>query len=578
MRTAVFASGRTPRRGWQARFDQPQSVHVAYAHQDVLPVIRLAEEAALAGHWVAMMVAYEAAAAFDPAMQTHSLSDFPLVWAAVFDEIAEPPEPKHSLSYDHPAWQPQVSRSEYTRAIHAIHDHIARGDTYQVNYTFPLTSRFHSDAWPWFTHLRNAQQADYCAYLDIGRHLILSLSPELFFERRGNRLTTRPMKGTLPRGRWLEDDDEQAARLRSSAKDRAENLMIVDLLRNDLGRISVTGSVRVPQLFEVERYPTVLQMISEITSECKPGTNLSDIFRALFPCGSITGAPKIRTMEIIRELEPHSRGIYTGAIGYLRPGGDCVFNVAIRTLTLDKATSEATFGVGGGITIDSTAEAEYEECAVKARFLTQRPQLFQLFETLLLENGAYFLPERHLERIKASIRYYGFAWNEAAAQAALDDIRLSHSQGNWRVRLACAEDGGITTAIEECRFDPEKIYRVALAAEAVDSHDPTLFHKTTDRAIYEKELRRRPDCDDIIFWNERGEITESSIANIVLVSSEKKWTPPRTAGLLRGTFAAELIAFGELSERRIDVNELRSAESIYLINSVRKWMKAALIP
>jgi para-aminobenzoate synthetase/4-amino-4-deoxychorismate lyase len=539
--------------------------------------MRLAEAAARAGRWVAMIVSYEAAAAFDPVMKTHSLSDLPLAWAAVFDEPAAFPEAAPPSAYAVSAWQPQVSQTEYVNAITKIHEHIAAGDTYQVNYTFPLTSRFHGDAWSWYDDLKSAQQAGYCAYLDMGRYLVLTLSPELFFERQGDHLTTRPMKGTLSRGRWLEEDDQQAARLHSSAKDRAENLMIVDLLRNDLGKISVTGSVHVPQLFAVERYPTVLQMTSTIQSECKPSTGLLDIFQALFPCGSITGAPKLRTMEIIRELEPRPRGVYTGAIGVIRPGGDCVFNVAIRTLVLDKLTDEVTFGVGGGITFDSTAEAEYEECALKARFLKPRSKAFQLLETLLLEDGAYFLLDRHLGRIQASAGYYGFLWNEKAARSALDDVRQAHQKGKWKVRLLCSDDATVTVTAERIVLDPEKCYRVAFAAEPVDGRDPALFHKTTDRQIYEKELQRRRDADDIIFWNEREEVTESSIANVVVISEGKKWTPPRASGLLRGAFADELLYAGELHERIIYKEELLQAQTFYLINSVRKWMNAVLV-
>jgi len=577
MRTALFESGGRARQGWRACFDQPIVVHIAHTHQEVLQVIQLAEAAALAGGWVAMMLSYEAAGAFDTAMKTHALSDFPLAWAAVFDRPAAFAEAAPPAVYEVSTWQPQVSKTEYVNAITNIHEHIVAGDTYQVNYTFPLKSRFHGDAWSWYGDLKRAQQAGYCAYIDLGRYLILSLSPELFFERQGDHLTTRPMKGTRSRGRWLEEDDQQAARLKESAKDRAENLMIVDLLRNDLGKIAVTGSVGVPQLFAVEHYPTVLQMTSQITARCRPGTRLPDIFQALFPCGSIIGAPKLRTMEIIRELEPSPRRVYTGAIGYVRPGGDCVFNVAIRTLVLDRLTDEVTFGTGGGITFDSTAAAEYEECALKASFLTRRSPAFQLIETLLLEDGVYFLLERHLERLKASARYYGFRWNDEAWRSALGDICLAHPRGKWKVRLVASDDATTAVGAEKIALDSAKRYRVAFAAEPVDARDPALFHKTTDRRVYEKELRRRPDCDDIVFWNEKGEVTESSIANVVLITEGKKWTPPRAAGLLRGTFAEELLGAGELHERTIYKDELRRARTFYLINSVRKWIEAVLI-
>jgi para-aminobenzoate synthetase/4-amino-4-deoxychorismate lyase len=574
MRTAVFASSG---RGWRACFNEPRAVHVAHTTQAVCSLIDTAEAAAIAGRWVAMMLTYEAAAAFDSVIRTHTLNSLPLAWAAEFDDLAPFSEVASSTDYEVAAWQPLISKDEYAAAIAQIHERIAAGDTYQVNYTFPLTSRFRGDAESWFADLKRAQRADYCAYLDTGGHLILSLSPELFFERRGHKLTTRPMKGTAARGRFLEEDDEQAARLQASTKESAENLMIVDLLRNDLGKIAVTGSVHVPQLFAVERYPTILQMTSTVEAECRGDARLLDILKALFPCGSITGAPKLRTMEIIRALEPHPRGVYTGAIGLIRPGGDCVFNVAIRTLVIDKASGTVTFGVGGGITIDSTAEAEYAECRLKTAFLSRRPRSFQLIETLLLERGAYYLLERHLERITASARYFGFSCDEEALRTALEVIRLAHTDGNWRVRLLVSDDATIKVTADAIEIDTEKTYRVAFAARPVDSRDAMLFHKTTDRRAYEDELRSRADVDDLIFWNERDEVTESTIANIVLITEGQKWTPPRESGLLRGTFAAELIASGELRERTITKQEMIEAASFYLINSVRKWMRAALV-
>jgi para-aminobenzoate synthetase/4-amino-4-deoxychorismate lyase len=262
-----------------------------------------------------------------------------------------------------------VGRDEYDRAVARIQELIAAGDTYQVNYSFPLSTPFSGDAYELYRNLCLAQGAPYSAYLDLGRFKVLCLSPELFFERRGNHVITKPMKGTVKRGRWLAEDLKLAQWLRESAKDRAENVMIVDLLRNDLGKVAVPGSVSVSSLFDVERFETVWQMTSTVEATLKEGTTLVDLMTALFPCGSVTGAPKIRTMQIIRELERFPRGAYTGAIGFLKPGGDCIFNVAIRTVVVDTETNTATFGVGGGVTIDSTADREYEECLVKSRFL-----------------------------------------------------------------------------------------------------------------------------------------------------------------------------------------------------------------
>lgn len=576
MRTAVFESFDGSRSRWQASFDDPLFVEVAHTHAGVLSALRLAEEEAKRGRWAAVMLAYESAPAFDAVLKVHSAGEFPLAWVAVFDKpstaVSGP-----SAAYKVTPWEAQVSLESYTAAIERIREYIACGDTYQVNYTFPLKCEFDGDAWSWYCELGAAQGARYCAYLDLGRYQVLSLSPELFFERRGDELVTRPMKGTMPRGRWAEEDDAQVAKLAASPKDRAENVMIVDLLRNDLGKISVTGSVRATRLFDVERYRTILQMTSTIESVCKPGLDLADIMQGLFPCGSITGAPKIRTMEIINEMEPHARNVYTGAVGLVRPGGDSTFNVAIRTLVIDNHTREVTFGVGGGITYDSTAAAEYEECLIKARFLNQRRPEFQLVETILLEEGEFFLLDRHVERLKSAARYFNFLCDEKEVRAALDRVRATHVDGCWKVRLLSAENGSVRVEAGELEKSDKKVWRVRLAPEPVDANNPFIHHKTTNREAYKQASQEIHDCDDLIFWNREGEVTESSIANIVFVAEGKKWTPPRTCGLLNGTLRDELLSKGELRERAINKDDLRRVESLFLINSVRKCVRAILV-
>jgi para-aminobenzoate synthetase/4-amino-4-deoxychorismate lyase len=406
-----------------------------------------------------------------------------------------------------------------------------------------------------------AQGAQYSAYIDLGRFKVLCLSPELFFERHGDWVSTRPMKGTIHRGRWLEEDRELAERLKQSVKDRAENVMIVDLLRNDLGKVSVPGSVRVSSLFDIERFETVWQMTSTVEATLKDGVSLVDLMSALFPCGSITGAPKIRTMEIIRELERSPRGAYTGTIGLLEPGGACVFNVAIRTVVVDSESNQATFGVGGGVTIDSTAEREYEECLVKSRFLHTSPVEFQLIESMLLEDGEYFLLERHLERLRESAEYFGFRFPE-------DEINseLARITGTFKVRLVLWKDGQTETRISRIE-NADSVYDIGLASSSVDSSDRFLYHKTTLRDYH---------SEDVIFWNERGEITESRIANVVVPIDGELYTPPISAGLLPGTFRAQLLAEGKIKERVITIAELQSAKEFFLINSVRKWIRVHL--
>lgn len=582
MPEVMFGSSDIHTKGLHLRFTSPLNTYSANQLDQVVPLLEAADAAAKSGAWVVLILSYEAALAFDDALKTHPPGFVPLAWAAVFDRPATPatratiaPE-LIAGSYDPTTWESQVSRFEYIEAVRRIRDLIARGDTYQVNYTVPLLSHFKGDPIAWYDNLCVAQGAEYCAYLDLGRYKVLCISPELFFERSGDSVKTKPMKGTINRGRWAKEDEGLAQHLARSPKDRAENVMIVDLLRNDLGKISVPGSVRVSKLFEVERYETLWQMTSTVESSLRSKVGLADVMSALFPCGSITGAPKIRTMEIIRELEPFPRGIYTGTIGLIRPGGDCVFNIAIRTVVLDSQTGTATFGVGGGITIDSTAEREYEECLLKSSFLTTSLPRFRLLESILLENGELFLLHRHLERLKESAKYFGFHFIEEQVRNELERAIAGCSPDKWKIRLLLSKTGEIEIDAIQLRGARSEL-RVALANEPVDSNNRFLFHKTTNRQIYDQALAQRPDCDEVVLWNERGEITESSVANVVLPVDGQMFTPPRDSGLLAGTFRGHLLAEGKIRERVISLSELRQVSNFFLINSVHKWMKAVLV-
>ncbi|HZJ44321.1 MAG TPA: aminotransferase class IV, partial [Pyrinomonadaceae bacterium] len=307
-----------------------------------------------------------------------------------------------------------------------------------------------------------------------------------------------------------------------------------------------------------------------VKSTLRKNTSLVDLFAALFPCGSITGAPKIRTMQIIKSLETEPRGPYTGAIGFLKPGGDCIFNVAIRTVVLDSLTGGVSFSVGGGVTIDSTSDLEYEECLLKAQFLTQKPVTFNLFESFRLENGDYFLMDRHLKRLAESARYFDFRFMKNEIDQELRTLAKSHERGIWKVKLELEKSGAIKSSVTDlAELGPRK---VALAGSPVDQSDRFLFHKTTNRKFYDDELALHPDCDDVIFWNDNREITESTIANVVVRLDDQLVTPPIESGLLAGTYRAELIAEGTISERKITVDDLARATEVFLINSVRKWM------
>ncbi len=555
--------------------DRPETVFCVRRHGDVIPALTEIGRAAERGYVAAGFISYEAAPAFDTAMAAHDPGALPLLWFGLYR--AAEPVPAPALSnrpFTNPEWRPSVTREEYRHTIAEIKERIAAGETYQVNYSFRLRAPFTGDPPSFFDALCRSQRASYAAYLDTGEDILCSASPELFFRLDGRSVTCRPMKGTAARGLTRETDEARGRHLHHSAKNRAENLMIVDMIRNDLGRVARTGTIRVPRLFEVERYETILQMTSTITAVTDAAP--ADILRALFPCASITGAPKIRTMRIIRDLEASPRGIYTGCIGFVGPGRRAQFNVAIRTVHVDKASGQAEYGTGGGIVWDSEPEAEYRECETKARVLRIERPSFSLLETILWEPGSgYFLADRHLDRLIDSARYFDFkASRDAVAGHLARSARRFEAQPQ-RVRLLVAEDG--TVQVESISLAntpiPDRL-RVKLARHPVSRSNRFLYHKTTHRTVYEEALKHQPDCDDVILWNEEGEITESTIANIV-VRKEGRWiTPSLSSGVLPGVLRAHLLEQGDIREEVVRREDLTDATEVWLINSVRGWMKA----
>ena len=364
-----------------------------------------------------------------------------------------------------------------------------------------------------------------------------------------------------------------AARLAACQKNRAENVMIVDLMRNDLGRVAETGSVRLERLFTVEAYPTLWQMTSEITARLRPGIGLLEIFQALFPCGSVTGAPKVRTMQIIHALEGRPRGIYCGALGFVRPGGDCEFCVPIRTIRLDSDTGLAEYWTGGGVTIGSDPEEEYAECRVKMRFLDGARGTFRLLETILLEDGRYALLPGHLARMEASARTLGFAFDPHGARRALEGVLHGRESGRYRVRLLLEADGRFQVQAGP-RGELPQLLRLGLAPMPVTSGRMLLGHKTDWRVPYEQARRERPDCDDVLLFNEKGQITETTLANVAVERGGRLVTPPLSDGVLPGVFRAELLGRGEMTEGSIGVDEVLALGTVRLFNSVRCWMLA----
>jgi para-aminobenzoate synthetase / 4-amino-4-deoxychorismate lyase len=572
------------------RLVEPVGVLEATRAGEVVGTIEAAEAAAGRGLWVAGFVAYEAAPGLDPdlVVRPRDVEDpfaaLPLAWFAMFERAEETtlPLPRDDGvgAAAEGTWVPTTPRDRYESSVDRIRELIAAGETYQVNHTMRLRSRVDGDPRGLYRDLCYAQRGAFSAYLDLGRYRILSASPELFFELRDGAIVTRPMKGTAPRGRWPEEDRAVAERLLASAKDRAENAMIVDLLRNDLGRISRTGSVTWADVFRAERYETVWQLTTTVSSTLGQGVDLAGVFRGLFPSGSVTGAPKVRTMQIISELEHSPRGVYCGAVGYLAPAGsghpDARFNVAIRTVAVDTHSGTAEYGVGGGITWDSDAEAEFEEAVTKARVLTSHRPRFELLETMRhdLTEGVRHL-DLHLRRLSESANYFGFRYDETEVRGAIEKAVASVPSTPCRVRLSLTRDGTTRVVCTPLASGPD-VVRLALDDVPQDPLDVFLFHKTSRRQRYEEARERHPNADDVVMVNDRGEVTESTIANLAVRIGGEWATPPIDAGLLPGIGRAVALEDGSLTEAPITIEDLRSAEELALVSDARGWRRAVL--
>jgi para-aminobenzoate synthetase/4-amino-4-deoxychorismate lyase len=524
-------------------------------------------------------IAYEAAAAFDSALTTHAPAAFPLLWFGLFEEPATVDLPAAEAALPD-GWRPNTPTETYVRAFDRIKTHIRAGDTYQVNFTYRLLrDAFDQDPWQAFLALIDAQRPAFGAYMSAGPWRICSASPELFFRLDGACLVSRPMKGTTPRGLSAAGDRMQAAALLASEKNRAENLMIVDMVRNDMGRIARPGSIQVSDLCALEKFPTLWQLTSTVAAETD--SSVADIFSALFPPASITGAPKKRTMEIIADLERSPRNIYTGAMGFHFPGRRAQFNVSIRTLLLDTRTRSAEYGIGGGIVWDSDCQCEQAECRTKARILSAPPPAsFSLLETMLWtpETGFHLLA-RHLQRLRESADYFDFACDDARIRQELNAFALTLPAGANRLRLLLAKDG--TVELQSSPLppaSPRTIPHVALARRPVNPASAFLYHKTTNRSIYEDAKSDFPDHDDVILFNENGQATESTIANLAVELDGILCTPSVECGLLPGTARAQLLAEGRLREQPIPVAILGASPRLFLFNSVRGLYPVALDP
>lgn len=607
-------------------FTAPLRVCAARGSAEIPGLFEQIEKAVAGGLNAAGFFSYECGEAFEPKAGTRAergpagVSFQPLAWFGIYERSyvldcasgefvgGEPPELEgfcnpgpdaHEKSA--PATEIEavfaLDESEYSERIAAIHELIRAGDVYQLNFTAPFRVTANCGAAALYERLRARQPVDQGAFLhwERGRY-IQSFSPELFFRIENDgpnrRIVTRPMKGTAARGRTTAEDRAIAEWLRNDPKNRSENVMIVDLLRNDLGRVAQTGTVRTERLFDVERHPTLWQMTSTVTGDLRSEVGFHEIFRALFPSGSVTGAPKVRAMQLLAELEGAPRGIYTGAIGFFSPE-ETVFNVAIRTLELEGGCGngvKGTMGAGSGIVIDSDPMAEYRECLLKAEFLTrsaaQRPEHFSLIETMLWDGahprGNYPFLELHLDRLTDSADYFGFVCDRDAVRVEMEKYAQQFADlSPRRVRLLLDAEGRIeiTEQILAGSCDPQGIARVRIAAERTDPADAMLYHKTTHRPLYGRafEQAAREGFDDVLFLNLRGEVTEGAISNI-FIEKDRRWsTPPIECGLLAGVYRRHLLSTRpEIEERVLTLDDLHHADVVYLTNAVRGLRRAEI--
>ncbi|SFF67906.1 aminodeoxychorismate synthase component I [Blastococcus tunisiensis] len=559
----------------------PSRVLTARTPAEVAGVLQEVHDATEAGSWAYGYVAYEAASGLDPLLPGGSTApdEPPLVWFGLCDEPTRVDPPAPPAGAPGGGWRPDWTDDEHARAVAGVRERIAAGETYQCNLTDRLRSTVAGDPHELYARLALAQRGAYNAYLDLGRHVVASASPELFFEWSGDVVRTRPMKGTAPRGRTSEEDREQSRRLRSSSKEQAENLMIVDLLRNDLGRVAEVGSVVTDELFALERYPTVWQLTSQVSARIPAGVGLLDLFRALFPCGSVTGAPKRRTMQLIDELEPTPRGIYCGAVGLVGPPSAPVrarFNVAIRTAVVDRTTGEAVYGAGGGITWGSVARAERAELHAKAAVLAHDVTEHRLLETLA------FLPDQglrnldgHLDRMAGSADWAGFRFDRAGVLAAVRQAVAGRAEPA-RVRLLLSRAGDVEVELQPLPPAAATPVRLVLDDDPVDAANPWLQHKSTRRDVYLTRALRHPEADDVVLVNQHGELTETTTANLAVRLGGRWWTPPTSCGCLPGVERARLLAAGRLHERVLTADDLHRAESLAVLSSLRGWREARL--
>ena len=557
-------------------FNNPEEIISITSLNELELGLNRIDELADQDKFILSLLDYEAGYLFEEKLQNFITDNKTLMRFLVFDSSEVDKISSNEISFD-PFEQDykindfQLNETErnYLNKIYKIKEYIKQGDTYQVNYTLKGKFNFKGEILDFVQNLIFNQSTQYSAFINYDNEFVISISPELFFSTNGYKINTRPMKGTIKRGINLEDDSFRAEELRNSKKDKAENIMIVDLLRNDIGKISKTNSVNVDSIYDVEKYETIFQLTSKVHGILE-SKKYSKIISNLFPCGSITGAPKIRTMKIINELENEKRGLYTGAIGFIHKDNS-VFNVAIRTISIDKKTSNGEIGLGSGIVWDSNAEDEFNEVSLKSNFLVNPDKYFEIFETMLLEDGKIFLLDNHINRIEKAADYFLFKFNKNLVLEKLNSsINNLDSNHKFKIKLVLTKSGEIRLDIN--KIETSILKRAVISSNKINKKNRFQYFKTTNRELYDSEFTfyRMKNYFDVIYFNEFNELAEGSISNIFIRSKDIWKTPSIDSGILNGTYRNKFISENNVIETCISKEELLNSDEILLTNSLRK--------
>lgn len=560
-------------RNLSAVFRQPIKIITTKCPKEVHSCLIEIERYICEGYYVAGFFSYEAINSLYPSL-TKQVKDFPLLWFGVFKKPFKKQQNLPSGTFTISPWKANLSKDEYKNVFNKLQTKINKEQIQQINYTIQMKSKFIGNPYSYYKQLRKAQEANYSAYLSIGKYSILSISPELFFHIKNQKITTKPMKGTASRGLSYLEDQRNAHWLKNSKKNRKENKLSVNRMKEELSKISQPGTIKVPKKYEIEQYPTVFQMTSTVTANLKKDVTVKQLFKTLFPATSITGIPKKQAIHLIDCYEKESRKIYCGAIGYFTPRKEAIFNVPIRTVLINRETKEASYGVGGAIMADSTVEEEYHEILTKSKVLSQKPKSFRLLETIGLINGHFIILKNHINRMKQSAQYFNFPIHIKSIKTKLMKISKKYSNGKYIVRILLDKLGEISIEVSPLTMSKERP-KVTLAKKAIFSKNPFLYHKTTERSIYEKH--HQSGVFDVLLWNENKEITEFTRGNVVFEKDGQFITPPVTCGLLPGTFREFLLKQNKLKERIVLKEDVHNYQKIYFINSVRGWIEVELI-